>query len=242
MDIETSHRTVTNGEMLREEDYDRLRALREQINDILEIQSGLEEEYVETKSFGRASGPAFAIVVGHTRNSKGAAGGEPINEREYPWNKDLAEMILSECMDRNVESKIFYRDKIGISGAYKQVLEWGASCVVELHFNSSSPAGFGTETLYDNGTNLGSKAWAQRLQDGMVGLYDRKKSDKSDRGVKERDAGDRGYASVSAIDIPSAIIEPFFGNHPVDAKLGQKHKRELAEIIAEAAASQLLID
>jgi N-acetylmuramoyl-L-alanine amidase len=73
----------------------------------------------------------------------------------------------------------------------------------------------------------------------MVTLYDRKKSDKSDRGLKERDPGDRGYKSVSAINIPSALIEPFFGNHPVDAKLGHNLKKELARTIAEAAAAQL---
>src|SRR5829696_7391596 len=60
----------------------------------------------------------------------------------------------------------------GIPSAYLELTircsNGGASSVVELHFNSFNSNAFGTETLYDNDTNSGSKAWAQSLQDAMV--------------------------------------------------------------------------
>ncbi|WP_037545362.1 N-acetylmuramoyl-L-alanine amidase [Stappia stellulata] len=234
-DIAEIERRILAGEDISYEDYQAIRAERERLNDLEEIllgkRAGVE---VEKEIVARATGPAVAIVVGHTKNSPGASGGAPIHKNEYPWNKDLAAMVHQACMSRGVQSKIFFRDGIGISGAYKQVAKWGASCVMELHFNAYNGAAHGTETLYDEDKNAGSKAWAQRLQDAMLGalgLYD--------RGLKERDKGDRGYGSVSALDIPSALTEPFFGDKASDAHVGEANKQELAEALAAAAAAQL---
>ncbi|MES2571583.1 MAG: hypothetical protein V4710_16205, partial [Verrucomicrobiota bacterium] len=48
-------------------------------------------------------------------------------------------------------------------------------------------------------------------------------------------AGDRGHQSVSQLEnIPSVIIEPFFGDNPEDAQLGQANKKALAEALAGA--------
>jgi N-acetylmuramoyl-L-alanine amidase len=71
----------------------------------------------------------------------------------------------------------------------------------------------------------------------MVKLYGRK--GKSDRGLKELGPGDRGYESCSSLDIPSALIEPFFGDNPDDARLGHDTKQELAVVIASAMRAQL---
>jgi hypothetical protein len=181
--------------------------------------------------------PGAAFVVGHTKAHQWAAGVKPIGQNEYPWNKDLAIRIKALCDADNLRCEIFYRDLGGIVGAYKRVRDWGAVCVVELHFNASNGSALGTETLYDADVNAGSEAWAQRLQDGMVALYGR--VGKANRGLKERDPGDRGYESCSALDIPSALIQPFFGDNPGDAKLGQDNKQQLAVVIAKAMRAQL---
>ena len=181
--------------------------------------------------------PSAAIVVGHTKSSPGASGIKPIGKNEYPWNKDLAARVKALCDSSNVRCEIFYRDVGGIAGAYKRVRDWGAACVVELHFNAANGKAAGTETLYDAEVNAGSRGWAQRLQDEMVALYER--SGKFNRGLKEVDPGDRGYDSCSALDIPSALIEPFFGDNVGDAALGQEKKQDLATVIAKAMRLQL---
>jgi len=225
---------IRKGAQLTEAEYDAIRALRERLADIEDMAEG-NRDGIDVESFrSRSSGPSFAIVVGHTSRSPGADGVVPISQNEYPWNKDLAQKIYNRCVASGVEAKIFFRDGIGISGAYRQVAKWGATCVAELHFNSFNGRAHGTETLYDEDVNTGSEAWAQRLQDEMLsalGLHD--------RGLKERDTGDRGYASVSALDIPSALIEPFFGDNPSEARIGNAKKDELAEAVVNAARSQL---
>lgn len=225
---------IRAGNDISYEDYQKLRAYREYIDDLEEELRGFRNG-TRSLMFGlRSVGQSLAIVVGHTQNSPGASGTSPINQSEYPWNKDLAAKIKQECQNRGVESKIFYRDGIGISGAYKQVKSWGAACVMELHFNAFNGSARGTETLYDADTNSGSQSWAGRLQQSMLDVLGTK-----DRGLKERDPGDRGYKSVSSVNIPSALIEPFFGDNTADAQIGHSSKDDLAAALAEAAAGQL---
>lgn len=233
--LHTIHARIASGEELTEADHDFIGYLSELIDDARDIAEG--EASASAQSIERASGPALAIVVGHTNLSKGASGADAIGEREYPWNTDLADKMMVHCQNIGVEAKVFYRDGVGISGAYANVLEYGAACAVELHFNSFNGSVAGTETLYDNDTNANSKQWAQDLQDAMVELYGR--TGNQDRGLKERDEGDRGYKSVSAIDLPTALIEPFFGDNDADAGLGQSLKDELASTLANVALQRL---
>ena len=226
-------RANQNAELTYEE-FQQLLAEQERLDDLVEIVRG-NANGVRSESFAlRSVGNALAIVVGHTQASPGASGGPPINQSEYPWNKDLASKIKAACSAVGVESKIFFRDNVGIGGAYQQVSDWGASCVVELHFNSFNGTARGTETLFDKDRNSGSAAWAQRLQTAMLGALGT-----VDRGLKECNPGDRGFGSVSALNIPSALIEPFFGDNQADAQKGHNNKDDLAEAVARAAAAQL---
>ncbi len=227
---------LRSGSELTYEEFDALRGYQESIDDGLEILSGRRDGIREIDLRARSKSAGFAIVVGHTKTAPGASGVKPVGQSEYPWNKDLASKIKSACVQLGVESKIFYRDGVGISGAYKLVSQWGAGCVVELHFNAFNGTATGTETLYDNDKNGGSKAWATLLQNGMLNVLGLK-----DRKLKECDPGDRGYGSVSALDIPSALIEPFFGDNSSDATVAENNKDDLAMVIAKAAASQLKI-
>ncbi|MER9316325.1 N-acetylmuramoyl-L-alanine amidase [Mesorhizobium sp. M0659] len=224
---------LRQGGELSYDEYQRILAQQEQLDDLLEMMRGNANTAHADRLVPRSAG-GFAIVVGHTQTSAGAYGGPPINQSEYPWNKDLASKIKTICAGLGVPAKIFYRDGIGISGAYQQVSAWGASCVVELHFNAFNGSARGTETLYDKDRHAGSAAWATRLQEAMLATLGTQ-----DRGLKECDPGDRGYGSVSALNIPSALIEPFFGDNPVDAQKGHNNKDDLAEAIARTAAAQL---
>lgn len=146
----------------------------------------------------------------------------------------MAAKIKAACTALGVPAKVFYRDGIGISGAYQQVATWRAAFVVELHFNAFNGSAHGTETLYDKDRHPGSAAWAKRLQDAMLATLETQ-----DRGLKECDFGDRGCDIVSALDIPSALIEPFFGDNPADVQKGHSKKDALAQAIARTAATQL---
>jgi hypothetical protein len=229
------------GIMPSEREMSDLRARSEYLDNLMDMATSLaikkKASLAPSLENHVAAAEGAAIVVGHTKLKPGASGIKPINQSEYPWNKDLAASIKALCDAVDLRCEIFYRDVGGIAGAYERVRAWGAACVVELHFNAATGTAVGTETLYDSDVNAGSRAWAQRLQDEMVALYGRK--GKANRGLKEVDPGDRGYESCSALDIPSALIEPFFGDNPGDAKLGQDNKQGLAEGIARAIRAQL---
>ena len=135
------------------------------------------------RSRGRATrGPAaataaagarkLAIVVGHTTIAPGASGVAPISASEYPWNKDLAAKVVSECSALGVTAQVFLRDNGGISGAYSSAAAIGPKAVVELHFNANGGAARGTETLYGTACQA-SKAWAERVHNAMAQLYGR---------------------------------------------------------------------
>jgi N-acetylmuramoyl-L-alanine amidase len=230
--LNTLRSQIEQGDIPEYEHLEKLRALREEIEDIEDILQGNPNPSLRVVR-QKSKGSGFAVVVGHTNEQQGAQSVSPINSSEYRWNTNLAQMIKSECDKLGIECKIFFRDGIGISGAYKRVGQWGAKCVVELHFNASNGKALGSETLYDAGKNAHSKGWAETLQREIVAVFDR--SGKADRGLREVNPGDRGYASCSALNIPSALVEPFFGDNKFDALLAHQHKDDLASAIAEAA-------
>jgi flagellum-specific peptidoglycan hydrolase FlgJ len=183
-------------------------------------------------------GPAdgIAIVVGHEADKPGADALTPPFQRdkhmsyEYFWNTELAKWIVEEATAANIRAKIFYRDDVGVTGAYKQVRAWSPKATVELHFNAASGTARGTETIYGGAKSL---AWAETLQAEIVKLYDRQ--GKLNRGLEDRSNDGRGKLSVTQIH-PSALIEPFFGDNPDDCNLAVEHKRRLARTLVRAYA------
>ena len=217
-----------------------LQAIREQIDDILD--GGGQDIVVPPEKPARRGtrGPAirgprkFAIVVGHTQTAPGAFARAPISASEYPWNKDLAGKIIAEAAALGATAKMFLRDSGGISGAYSQVAAWGATAVVELHFNAATGTARGTETLYGPACPA-SEAWAKRVQDAMVSLYGRGSGLPGNRGLKRTPPHPRGSASVNALrQIPSCLIEPFFGDNATEAAMGHSKKDGLAKALARA--------
>jgi len=208
--------------------------LRERLKDIIrELEDILDETDQPTgDGVDEPQRPAvvkkLAIVVGHTQIRPGAIAVAPIDAYEYPWNTDLAKQMKGHADDAGMAIEIFYRDNVGITGAYQQAADFGASAVMELHFNSfESPAATGTETLWATAASETFAQAAQQAMDQALGLRS--------RGVKHRNSG-RGFKSLTQLPAtPSILIEPFFGSNPRDCSVAHEKKSALAQALVGAA-------
>ncbi|SRR6266540_2570028 len=176
----------------------------------------------------------LAIVVGHDINQPGAMSAAPLNKHEYDYNLEVAEFIYRIAMQNGITTKIFLRNKIGVTGVYKLVTEWSDddTVCVELHFNSFDKKSQGTETLFDSDPTE-SVDLAREIHQQVCSVFSRK--GKMDRGLKLSDEG-RGSHNLTSFTKPSCLIEPFFGDNPADADLGLKLKMQYAEAIVKGVA------
>jgi hypothetical protein len=222
------------GDEARYQLFDRTRYLEELIDELFKLMRGWHDPEPEraTKGTLEAAPRGLAIVVGHDRKAPGAnALAPPFAQQmraEYVWNSELAQMIVAEAKARNIRSEIFYRDRGGVPGAYADAAAWNPQATVELHFNCYNGTVAGTETLFGAERSV---PWAKALQTEMVALY--KRTGVADRGLKDRSTGGRGHNSVTRIH-PSALIEPFFGDHAGDAAMAVATKADLAKTILRA--------
>ena len=177
----------------------------------------------------------LALVVGHEQGAQGAKAVPPIDQHEYVWNTELAQMMVAHINTlSDAEAKIFFRDTVGIVGAYNAAKEWGADAAIELHFNSAGPTATGTETLFLTPV---SKPLAEAVQDATLATLGLK-----DRGVKtpQQASGGRGTKSLSQMGPkPSILTEPFFGSNASDAATAAQRKAALAAAQAQAAVNLL---
>lgn len=179
----------------------------------------------------------FAIVVGHEAKAPGAHAVAPLDCYEYEYNKGLAALVACALMDRGIQSEIFFRDNVGIHGAYAEVNAYAPDGAIELHFNASGlGTARGTETLYVPRI-LGSARLADVVHAAIcLGLG---RVGPLNRGVKSIDVTDRGYGNLTAATCPQILIEPFFGDDSQDAILGLTQKQALANAIAIGIAAFL---
>lgn len=181
----------------------------------------------------------LAIVVGHTADAPGAYSAT-LASSEYPWNKDLAQRIAA-LGTATLESRTFFRDGIGIAGAYAAGDDWGAHAFVELHFNASHNAtSTGTGVLYQTAA---SKPLALALYGEISSVLRLPPWPKRSAGVctpfQASGAQERGKNALTASRRPSALIEPFFGSNPDDCRAAQARKEALAGAVFTAAAAFL---
>lgn len=213
----------------------RIKNFADELADLLDSIGQVEED------LGDEIGPELppidakrlAIIVGHTQERQGAAALAPINQNEYPFNKQLAQRMEIEAADRGILAKTLFRDGVGIEGAYRAALAFDPDSIIELHFNSfGNPAVRGTETLYAE-VNPNSKRLANIVQDSMVRVFGR--SGRANRGIKLQGPGDRGFTNVtSAPTVPSVLVEPFFGSNPNECQLAMNRTAEYAEGLVDA--------
>lgn len=180
----------------------------------------------------------LALVIGHTRKRSGATGTYPISASEYEFNQGVADLVARFGESRGHRVATFYRDIIGIEGAYQQAAEWEPDAVIELHFNAFNGQVKGTETLYsdtDDAKRVMEKEFAEIVQRELCRVFNRK--GKEDRGIKNRplSRGERGYWNVNQLfGMPSILIEPFFGDNKQDARMAVENKQEMAEALVLA--------
>ena len=166
-----------------------------------------------------------AIIIGHSKNDKGAANGK---HNEYDYNSEIAELV-KEFAPFNVV--VIYR-----TGLYSQVPndvnKTKADIAISLHCNAFNKIASGTCTL-SSGSN-GSLALAEIIQKKMVSVFQLK-----NRGVVKRKRNERGGLILHETKMPCVLLEPFFIDS--DLKQGLNKKREYAKAIVESILQYQLI-
>lgn len=177
----------------------------------------------------------LAVLVGHTKHSGGAMGYFPDKAmNEYDFHMDIiAPIIQSYGNTDSLTTKIFTRDVGGVTGAYKNINEWGkdkkAVCI-ELHFNSFNGQVQGTETLFDMQPEASEK-FARIVQNKLCEAF---KRPAQSRGVKLVNEG-RGAINLKLCQLPGCLTEAFFGDSKQDAALGYNLRYEYARAIVNSA-------
>ena len=178
----------------------------------------------------------IAVVIGHNSKKQGAQAITPIDRSEFDFNSELATHMLVLAENYRMDVKTFTREYLGsytkeIRKVYGEVNTWGADFSMELHFNSAYFTAAGSE-VFSSGTPE-SLRFANLVQQELITLF--KRSGKTDRGVKVRKKGARGYLSLVSGKAPAILVEPFFGSNRSDVrKMHQMGLPPLAEAYLRA--------
>lgn len=175
----------------------------------------------------------LCLIVGHTHEAPGASMAAPYAYvQEYEFYTVLAAVMSAQLRKRGVEHAVFFRDGIGIDGAYQKAKVYGPCAIIELHFNAaSSRDAKGSEVLY--GGIAGSKELAEYVHHEICSVLSRH-SLGGNRGTKFVAPNARGGRSVnSGVGIPSILVEPFFGSNVMDAEAALENFQDLADAIIE---------
>lgn len=162
----------------------------------------------------------IAVIVGHNPIKQGALSIAPLGRSEFDFNAELAQIMLAKSSTYSFEIAIFYREyqksyRKEIQKVYEEVDAWKADFSTELHFNSAVFTALGSEVLSSG--SIKSLAFAKKTQKELINLFER--TGKTDRGVKVRKKGARGYRSLVAGKAAAIIVEPFFGSNRQDVRL-----------------------
>jgi N-acetylmuramoyl-L-alanine amidase len=216
---------------------ERIKSLTFELEDLLDTVGPLDEDVEDDGGIAPVTDePAkrLAIIVGHTEQRQGAFALEPISQHEYTFNRGIAQVMETAAASQGIAVRTFFRDGVGISGAYQAAVSFEPDGIIELHFNAASAAARGTETLC-SGNHPGSKKLADLVQKSMVTVF--KRTGSRNRGVKVLHPGDRGFGNVSAApSVPSVLVEPFFGSNAGDCQLAFDRSDEYAAGLVDAFA------
>lgn len=175
----------------------------------------------------------LVVVVGHTKADGGAT--FALGGNEYKYNSAVAaEMKLyAKAKYPNFRVEVVFRDGVGISGAYAKAKTFKPDACIELHFNAANKKAVGTETLSTNESM--DKMFSGVIQSAMCRVFERTGQS---RGVKILKKGDRGAGNIYSLPgVANCLVEPFFGDTPSDAKLGQEKQSAYARALVDATVS-----
>lgn len=157
----------------------------------------------------------IALIVGHEINGKDRGAVNYKGETESSFNNRICQMLQQELGNRNIQSKIFYRDDIGIKGVALNVAQYDPDVSIEFHFNSFHRTARGCEALALENDTL-SIEFADLITDVIrdnLGIEER-----NNNGVLLVGKGANGFWNLNYIDqfskrpFPKIIIEPVFAN------------------------------
>lgn len=224
-------------EIEKSDDLKRSKLLGKELNQFLTEQIEVNAPAIIKEPKGNKV--RLALVVGHTSKARGATlhgGGS-----EYQYNSKVAERALKFARDvafDEIDVLVVYRDSVGIQGAYDKVIDFDPDAVIELHFNAFNGRVAGTEILYHDDKDLDPKLERDFAKHILQAMYDvfrpgAKPTDKALRGEKEvKTSEERGWYNVSrAIEFPSVLVEPFFGDTASEAKLGREKLDQYAQML-----------
>jgi N-acetylmuramoyl-L-alanine amidase len=178
----------------------------------------------------------LAVIVGHSKQGKGAKAVAPLRQFEYDYNNEIAQLMFRSAMSQGLEVAIFHRDDIGVSGVGKAVDNWIAKtdigCSIELHFNAANGIARGTEILYD-ADPAGGKDFADICIGELYRCF--KREGKQQRGVKLLSPGDRGHYNLQVVHRPAILVEPAFGDNAEDARMLADYKQPYADALVRSA-------
>lgn len=169
----------------------------------------------------------ICIVVGHSAVDGGCYN-KSLGLNEYDYNHVLASELAANLHRRNVCPVIIYRGS-SYTSMVNDVNKTQADFAIELHCNGVSDHSVkGAETLYC-GTSTNGKRMAEIVQKAVHGLMN-----ESNRGIKPKSAGDRGWTFLKNTLMPAIILEPFFLSCDESAELGVTLRSQLANVLAGA--------
>lgn len=178
----------------------------------------------------------LALIIGHCKADQGAVMVET-NESEYVYNSRLADKIKAVAARMFPLINVYIIERLkpgeeGIEQAYKTANEGiKADLCIELHFNAFDGKTMGTETLCSSMPN--DIELAHIVQRCVCEVFQRE--GKSDKGVRVVLRNARGATNVNSFPGgANCLVEPFFGDHPVDAKLGLSRMEHYAVALLKA--------
>ena len=186
---------------------------------------------IQRHSYNKVS-YSLVLIVGHSLKDQGARTIDGMSE--YRVNSVLANRIQLASEKSPFDVHIIYRDDIGIEGAYLKALEYDPCAIVELHFNAYDGHVNGCEVLIcdkDDEIGVNERFFATKMLDSIHGVLRNRK-----RGVKTiAKRGERGFYNLSRVSsVPSILIEPFFGDNPLEYHNYLSNSDALAESILNA--------
>lgn len=166
----------------------------------------------------------FAILIGHTEDSKGAVSpfGVPA---EFDFNSKVASFMEDICDVYTHESyKPGYTTMVKKTAA--KINKHKYKAILVLHYNSFNLSSNGTEILY-YATSVAGKKMASILSARIAIAFKT-----SNRGPKPiTSSQDRGFAEVYYTVAPTVIVEPFFGSNKEDSEKFKNKEHIYAEVL-----------
>ena len=187
--------------------------------------------------------PHVALCIGHSRKVNGRTEGGAVSHdgtvNEWNFNLPLAILIRQKLAQMGFRAEIISEYE---GDSYGSAQRWLAArlralevkIAVEFHFNSAGPSARGHEWLYWHSSGKG-KDLAEKFSWEVSKFL----PDLPARGIKPKNAGDRGAEFLKLTHCPAIIAEPGFGSNATDWAIMNGNQEKLASAYANAIAQAL---